>query len=398
MSTPTFKTFSQLVSSLLSSIADKSKGLITNFNVGSIIRTITEVFAEVINELYVFSSYVLDQGFLDKAQGYWLDRKAREFGVTRHPAITTQGSVIFKRNVARTTSITIPARSIVATRKTSAGVDYRFFTLAEAVLLPGQTQVAVPVIAEAFGRAYNVDVGSIIELRTFIQGIDAVTNETTWITTAGADEESDADLRRRCMLAWENLVQGGTAAAYQSWALSVPGVKSVFIDSSQPRGAGTVDVYVMDQSGPPGPQSPILASVQTVINAKRPIAVDALVRSPEIVTIAPSFKITPRRGYDTVVIEEALRSRLRIMFNQEDDTESLGITTVGVGVDIVVALLIHLAMGIPGVYSVEVSELTATRSGEPDIVTVPGRDASIDINEYPRLGLVTCIFTQPTNE
>ncbi len=82
---PQIKTYTELVSSMLTAIGQWT-GL-TNFNIGSVVRTLTEVVAEVVGELYAFGAEMLKQGFLDTATGIWLDRKAREYGLERKPAI-----------------------------------------------------------------------------------------------------------------------------------------------------------------------------------------------------------------------------------------------------------------------------------------------------------------------
>jgi uncharacterized phage protein gp47/JayE len=221
------RTYSEIVASMLTSIGQRTS--LTNFNVGSIVRTLTEVYAEVAAELYAYAAEMLKEGFLDTASGFWLDRKAKEYGLTRKPSVKTQGVVVYSRTVPRDNNIPIPAGSIVTTPKDQAGKEYRYFTTVPAMLISGQNSVSVPVIAESGGSAYNVGPGSITRMKTFIAGVDSVTNPDDWMTTVGSDEEKDSALRQRCFLAWEELSQGGTAKAYVSWALSVPGVKSAFV-------------------------------------------------------------------------------------------------------------------------------------------------------------------------
>ena len=300
---PQIKTYSEIVSQMLSSIGERT-GL-TNFNVGSVVRTLTEVFSEVIGELYAFGAEMLKQGFLDTATGVWLDRKAREYGLERKPAIKTVGHVIYSRPVAKNTNIPIPTGSIVTTPKDQSGNEYRFFTTEDAVLQAGELSVSVPVIAENAGSAYNVGPTSISKMKTYINGVANVSNETDWMTIVGVDEEKDSALRQRCFLAWEELSQGGTAAAYISWALSIPGVKSAFVDDTLPRGEGTVDIYIMGEAGPP--DAALVEAVQAVVDSKRPITADARVLSPNIVPVTISMIVTPRSGYDPTIIETEIR-------------------------------------------------------------------------------------------
>jgi len=373
------KTYPELVTDMLAAIGEKT-GL-TNFNVGSVVRTTTEVFAEVVAELYAFGAGMLKQGFLDTATAFWLDRKAKEYGLTRKPAVKAEGIVVYSRKIAKPTNVPIPEGSIVTTPKDQRGTEYRYFTTQEVVLLAGDLSVEAPVIAENAGTAYNVGPGSISKMKTFITGIDAVTNPEDWLTTVGVDEETDAALRQRCFLAWEELSQGGTAAAYVSWALSVPGVKSAFVDDTLPRGEGTVDVYIMGEAGPPDPA--LIEAVQEVVDDNRPITADALVFSPEVVTVPVILGVTPRAGYDTAAMDTEIRRRLSVFFGDIEDA-TLAIVPLGVGKDVVVAQIVGLVMAVSGVYSV--------------VVEAPAADVVIDPNQFPEQGLVTINMEAPSNE
>ena len=373
------KTYPELVADMLAAIGEMT-GL-TNFNIGSVVRTKTEVFAEVVAELYAFGAGMLKQGFLDTATAFWLDRKAQEYGLTRKPAVKAEGIVVYSRKVAKPTNVPIPEGSIVTTPKDQSGTEYRYFTTLEVVLLAGELSVEAPVIAENAGNAYNVGPGSISRMKTFITGIDAVTNPEEWLTTVGVNEEADAALRQRCFLAWEELSQGGTAAAYVSWALSVGGVKSAFVDDTLPRGEGTVDVYIMGEAGPPDPA--LIEAVQDVVDDNRPITADALVFSPEVVSIPITLTVTPRAGYDTAAMDTEVRRRLSVFFGDIEDA-ALPIVPLGVGKDVVVAQIVGIVMAVPGVYSVTVDE--------------PAADVIIDPNQFPEQGLVTITMEAPSNE
>jgi uncharacterized phage protein gp47/JayE len=115
------KTYPELVSDTLAAIGEKT-GL-TNFNVGSVVRTTAEVFAEVVAELYAFGAGMLKQGFLDTATTFWLDRKAQEYGLTRKPAVKAEGIVIYSRKIAKPTNVPVPEGSIVTTPKDQSGTE-----------------------------------------------------------------------------------------------------------------------------------------------------------------------------------------------------------------------------------------------------------------------------------
>lgn len=373
------KTYSEVLGSVLATIGARCS--LTNFNTGSVIRTITEVYSVVLTELYAFASDMLKQGFLDTCTGVWLDRKAKEYGLTRREAVKTEGVVIYSRRLPRNTNVPIPQGSIVTTPKDANGIEYRYFTSAPAVLVAGELSVEVPVIAEVAGSAYNVGNGAITKMTTFITGVDLLSNASDWITVVGADAEIDALLRRRCYLAWEELSQGGTAPAYVSWALSVAGVKSAFVDDTLPRGEGTLDVYIVGEAGPPEPA--LIEAVQAVVDANRPITADALVRAPESVDVPITMSLTPKAGYDSTVIDTEVRRRLSVYFSDVDD-ETLDITPLGVGNDVVASRIISVVMAIAGVYSVR--------------LTLPADDVTIASNQYPELGTITITMEAPSNE
>ncbi len=79
----------------------------------------------------------------------------------------------------------------------------------------------------------------------------------------------------------------------------------------------------MGEAGPPAPA--LIDAVQDVVDDHRPITADALVFSPEIVTVP----VTPRAGYDTEAMDTEIRLRLSVFFSDIEDPE-LAITPLGV--------------------------------------------------------------------
>lgn len=381
----TIKSFEEIVRDMLAKIGARSP--LSNFNPGSVIRTLVEVIAFAIAELYGLVAAVIKQGFLATATGFWLDLKVREYGLTRKPAIMTRGMVTFGRRRALGTNVTIPAGVIVTTLTDQNGRQFRFVTTEAVVLQSGQAEVLVPVQAEKSGAAWNVGAGAIQKLTVYVSGIDYVRNDGGWITAEGADTETDEELRRRGFLAWAELARGGTRDAYISWALSVPGVKNAFVDDTLPRGQGTVDVYVISTAGLP--TAALVAQVQGVVDANRPITADVLVKAPTVRWIALDLVVTPKRLADTTVIESELRTRMDAFFNPSGDP-SFDLPTfnwngpLGIGRDVVLNQLTHIAMSVPGVYDVTFNAPTG------DIVIAP--------YEFPVLQSLGVSFAPATQE
>lgn len=255
---------------------------VTNWNPGGIIRTLTEMFAQGLADLYSSLTQIVKQGFVVHATGRWLDLHCEGLGITRFEARRTRGVVIFGREDGDG-SVTIPAGTIVRTDASAVGQELRFFVDEPVVLPDGELEVAVPVRAEFEGAAYNVGTGAIRRLATHIAGIDYVTNRDGWIIVEGTNRESDDALRRRYLERWDDLAQGATKAGYAAWARSVAGVVDVAVDDRFPRGQGTVDVII---TGPAGtPSQALIDEVQAYLETQKPITDNVLVRAPAPVVI-----------------------------------------------------------------------------------------------------------------
>ena len=368
------RTYDQIVADMLAKIAARTK--LTNFNIGSVIRTLVEVFGSAIADLGNLTLAALKAGFLATATGFWLDLKAKEFGVTRHPAEKTEGVVYFIRSVPRDENITIPAGTIVSTLKDSEGKAYRYLTQDEVVLVAGTSEIAAPIIAQSAGADFNVGPGSIKKTVVHIRGVDAVENRTEWITSEGTDTESDESLRKRAFLAWEELTQGSTERAYISWALSDSRVTSAFVNGHQPRGQGTVNIYILGAGGMPSPS--LIADVQTIIDENRPLCSDALVLAPDSKDVPIDLAITPKRYAVTTEIEAEVRKRIEAYFNPQGDSDYPWIDPLGVGQKVIFNQLVEIVMSVDGVYDVR--------------FVSPEGDVEVDTDELPVLESLTISF------
>jgi uncharacterized phage protein gp47/JayE len=278
------KSVTELVEQAFERLRDAGSA-ITNLNVGGVARTLIELAAQAVADLYDLLAAVVAQGYVQSATGAWLDAKAEDLGLARLKARQTIGWVRFYRTIAEE-NVPIPVGVVVSTRVSSLGEVLRFTVSAPAILQAGQTSVSVEVTAERPGSRYNVAPGMITELVTHVEGVEGVVNDvpegaSTWIIQEGTDDETDTALRERCILRWYELTRGATRDAYVAWAMSVPGVADVAVDDRFPRGDGTVDVIITGPSGMPS--EALIASVQSYVDARRPICADVLVRGPDAV-------------------------------------------------------------------------------------------------------------------
>lgn len=100
--------------------------------------------------------------------------------------------------------------------------------------------------AEVAGASRNVGVGTITKLNTPLAGVtvsNPVLTGSTWYTRAGADEESDTKLHTRNVTKWALFALGRPSEAYTNMALQVAGITRVYVDDTNARDAGFVDVY-----------------------------------------------------------------------------------------------------------------------------------------------------------
>ncbi|CAI1643455.1 baseplate J/gp47 family protein [Serratia proteamaculans] len=93
------------------------------------------------------------------------------------------------------------------------------------------------------GNNGNADTGTTLTLDISLPGIDA-SGVMLDPATGGADIETQASLRARMLLAYQNPPQGGSDTDYEQWALAVPGVTRCW-PKRRLMGAGTVGVYIM---------------------------------------------------------------------------------------------------------------------------------------------------------
>lgn len=138
-----------------------------------------------------------------------------------------------------------------------------FATTAGATVSAG-AETTVAVAANSAGAAGNI-VAPELELTTPLAGVRAFFDGT--FTTVGADAESDPAYRARSIAKWATLRAESINAAYENRIkTAVPGVFSVGFDSDNPRGEGTVDIYLAGENATAGGSDVIAA--QVVIDAQ----------------------------------------------------------------------------------------------------------------------------------
>lgn len=314
-----------------------------NLNKG-VVRGLLELYAWGQYQLYALLQRVLGQAAPQQATGAWLDVHADGVDLQRRAATKATGQVLFLRGPASASgNIPIPIGRIVRTLPDGQGQVFRYVTTANAVLPAGAANVAVPVQAEEYGAAANAGTGQICELVNPVPGIGAIANGADWLTSEGANEETDAQLAERYRLRWMGN-NGCTKYAYMLWAMAVPGVSSVSILDRHPRGQGTVDIVV--RGAAVLPTEALLDKVRAAIAPHTPINDDWLVRAPEPVPVAISG-VLELVGGDVARIQATAQARIRALF--ADISDFADIAPLQIGEDVTLDRLTHTVMGIAGV-------------------------------------------------
>lgn len=204
----------------------------------------------LINTLLV--GYVLPNMFVATAVDQWLDLLAWQCKLTRKGASKAKGLIAFQRAAVQGPALVIPKDTWIQTEVINGNI-YRVRVLADTTLPENETMVLVEVEAENEGAAYNLGDGYYHILPTAISGISAAINPAEWLLEAGADKESNDELRLRIRNQWSAVAKWHIDAAYRSLLTSRAGINddNVYFEHNAPRGPGTANAFILLDTGEP---------------------------------------------------------------------------------------------------------------------------------------------------
>ncbi|HEU4456234.1 MAG TPA: baseplate J/gp47 family protein [Longimicrobium sp.] len=218
--------FRDLYQALESDVRRRAPAL-TDWEEGSVVRSLFESFAYEMATLYEQMDLVYQAGFVDTATGPNLDRVVAVLGITRNEPDFATGEVTFERDPGSTADITIPVGTLVTTaedpEKTPSKKAYR--TIEEGRLPAGETVAEVKVQAEERGPEYTADSESVVVMPRPVPGVKTVRNRRP-VRFLGREREGDEDLRERAKKA---LLASGRASStsIENALLGLPGVRGV---------------------------------------------------------------------------------------------------------------------------------------------------------------------------
>ncbi|MCM3599400.1 baseplate J/gp47 family protein [Robertmurraya korlensis] len=283
----------EIIERMLSSISDdydKSEG--------SFIYDAVVGVATALEDGYIEMDTIIDKAFAETATDEYLDKITAELGITRKPATYATTTV----RVSGTNGTIIP----VGTR---FFVDTVYFTSTEEKTISSGI-ANVPVTCESAGSIGNVPANSIVNLEA-IEGVTSVTNLSAVIN--GTDEETDDQLRERYFDKVQTPATSGNAQHYINWCREVIGIGDAKVIPLW-NGNGTVKCLVINSNGLAA-DSTLVSTVQSHVDANKPIGATVTVQSATELVINVSVDVDILSGYSlvsvTTTITESLKEYLK---------------------------------------------------------------------------------------
>lgn len=180
----------QSMEEIVNSMIEWARGAttkLTDFRVGSKIRTLYEAVALVIEER-------TDRLFRSMREIIESNTYAI-FGFDKIPAMYATGVATFSRTSPAEQAFFIPAGTAIMSQASQYNAPVKFYTTQDAVMSVGNVSVDIPVACAVAGAIGNIEANT---LTTFIQaplGINSVTNAKAF--TTGQDEETSEAQKAR---------------------------------------------------------------------------------------------------------------------------------------------------------------------------------------------------------
>lgn len=363
-----WKSADQLVALVGQKLAESGSKL-TNWNKLSRLRTLTESLVQPTAELFVLLLKVVPQIYAKYATGEWLDLHAADRDDARKEGRAAIWLVQFARTEGGSGNVPILAGTRVGTQLNAQGLRVEFVTRLAAVLLAEEDVVDVEVEATEVGVIGNVGLGTINVLLNPVAGIAGVTN--IGLVSEGVDRESDEALSERLVAKWDALGYGSNRAAYRLWALGVAGVLDAWVDDDHPRGPGTVDVYVLATTGSPSVN--LLAEVDGVVQSRRTVCANVLVKGPDLVPIEVegTVYIGPDARAESAVLADVNAATAAYFHG----TPVVGVNPIKIAEDYRPNKIVHLLMGIDGVVDVVLADTSNVIVGAGALAVLDGESA-----------------------
>ena len=160
-------------------------------------------FRAVASEIYAAyanADYVLEQAFVQTAQGEYLDRHAALRGITRKKEAKATGTLVFFMEEPLDRDVEIPANTVCSIKGRPL---IQYATNEKTVIPAGSLSAGSLATALPTGDAFNVSAGTVNVMVNPPEHVSFVTNINHFI--GGYDDETDSALRERILASYGNL-------------------------------------------------------------------------------------------------------------------------------------------------------------------------------------------------
>lgn len=205
---------------------------------GSIIRDALSPCCYEAAKHILYLADIIEQTYIETANGLWLDGRVIEGGITRDPATYAKKLGVFK------TQLDEPCQISIGQSFSTVGDTILNYTAVQVYVNEDGDVVPGSYIMQCntVGSVGNSYIGRIVP-NDYIEKLASA--EITTLLYPGEEEEPDDSLRERFLANLMKTAFGGNIAQYRQWAKEIPGIGGVQVYPVW-AGGGTVKLSIID--------------------------------------------------------------------------------------------------------------------------------------------------------
>lgn len=205
---------------------------------GSIIRDALSPCCYEAAKHILYLADIIEQTYIETANGLWLDGRVIEGGITRDPATYAKKLGVFKTQLDEPCQISIGQSFSTVGDTILNYTAVQVYANEDGDVVPGSYVMQCNTV----GSVGNSYIGRIVP-NDYIEKLASA--EITTLLYPGEEEESDDSLRERFLANLIKTAFGGNIAQYRQWAKEIPGLGGVQVYPVW-AGGGTVKLSIID--------------------------------------------------------------------------------------------------------------------------------------------------------
>ena len=205
---------------------------------GSIIRDALSPCCYEAAKHILYLADIIEQTYIETANGLWLDGRVIEGGITRDPATYAKKLGVFKTQLDEPCQISIGQSFSTVGDTILNYTAVQVYANEDGDVVPGSYVMQCNTV----GSVGNSYIGRIVP-NDYIEKLASA--EITTLLYPGEEEESDDSLRERFLANLMKTAFGGNIAQCRQWAKEIPGIGGVQVYPVW-AGGGTVKLSIID--------------------------------------------------------------------------------------------------------------------------------------------------------